>query len=822
MDSLFRDVRYAARALWKSPGFAMVATLTIALGIGANTAIFSVVRTVLLQPLPYEESEELIILWGEMQNRGVTHFPFSPPDLRDYREQAEALEDLGAVFSFPTSLTGDGEPVQVDVAAVTPNFLSVLGVEPMLGRGSVQEEGTPTPDGLQPGQPGALPGTVILSHSLWQQRYGSDPGVLGTTVEMGGGPAEIVGVMPPGFELLLPTNAAVVSEPALWAALRIDYATAPRNNVFLIPVGRLREGATREQVQSQADRIAASLRAESQIRETAGYAVRVDDLTSEVTAHVRPVLMALFGAVVFVLLIACANVANLLLVRASGRDRELAVRAALGGSRTRLIRQMLIESGLLAFAGAAVGLVLAAGGISLLLALRPAELPRIDSVGIDGPVLLFTVLAACGAAFLFGILPAVQSSRGDLADSLKERGAAGAGMARRLVRNGVVVVEVALSLVLLIGAGLMARSFVELSRISPGYEPAGLLTFNAAPPPARYPEVEDRVRFNLELQRRLEGLPGVQRASSAFPLPLSGTPFNGRYGPEEALTDPEAFGQAAYRVVLPGYFETMGTRLVAGRTFSEADNQDSAAVVVIDEILAGELWPDASPIGERFLIRAVTPEPQWVEVIGVVEHQRAEDLATQGLETVYFTDKYVGSFGGTWALRAEGDPLGLSAAIRSAVAEMDPDIPVADLRLMESYVAEATAPTRFALTLIGVFGFIALVLASVGLYGVLSFVVRQRTAEIGVRMAFGAGSETILKLVVGQGLTLAGAGVGVGLLAALGVTGVLESLLVGASPTDPLTFGAISALFIATAVLACVVPARRATRVDPVTALREE
>ncbi len=822
MDSLIRDVRYAARALRKSPGFTIVATLTIALGIGANTAIFSVVRTVLLQPLPYDEPEELVLLWGELQNRGITHFPMSPPDFRDYREQTEALEDLGAVFTFSSSLTGDGEPVQIDVGAVTPNFLSVLGLEPMLGRGFIEEDGMPDPSGAQPGQPGALPGIVILSHSLWQQRYGGDADVVGRTVDIGGAPSEIVGVMPPDFELLMPATAALVTAPDLWVSLRLDYANAPRNNVFLIPVGRLREGATREQAQAQVERIAASLSAENQVRATAGYAVRVDELATEVTAHVRPVLMALFGAVVFVLLIACANVANLLLVRASGRDRELAVRAALGGSRGRLIRQMLIESGLLAFAGAAVGLLLAAGGISLLLALRPAELPRIDSVGIDSTVLLFTVLSACGAAFLFGILPALQSSRVDLSDALKERGAAGAGTARRLVRNGVVVVEVAMSLVLLIGAGLMARSFVELSRVSPGYEPDGLLTFTAAPPPARYPEAQDRVRFNVELQRRLEGLPGVQRAASAFPMPLSGTPFNGRYGPEEALTDPEAFGQAAYRVVLPGYFETLGTRVLAGRTFSEADNQDSAAVVVVDEKLAAELWPETSAIGQRFLIRAITPEPQWVEVIGVVEHQRADDLAAEGLETVYFTDKYVGSFAGSWAVRVERDPLALSSAIRTEVAEMDPDIPVADLRLMESDVAEAMAPTRFALTLIGIFGLIALVLASVGLYGVLSFVVRQRTAEIGVRMAFGAGADTILKLVVRQGLTLAGAGVAVGLVAAFAVTGVMESLLVGVSPTDPMTFGAISGLFVSVAVLACVVPARRATRVDPVTALREE
>jgi len=381
---------------------------------------------------------------------------------------------------------------------------------------------------------------------------------------------------------------------------------------------------------------------------------------------------------------------------------------------------------------------------------------------------------------------------------------------------------VALSLVLLIGAGLMARSFVELSRVSPGFEAEGVLRFTAAAPPARYPEAEDRVRFNVELQRRLEGLPGVERAAAAFPMPLSGTPFNGRYGPEEALTDPEAFGQAAYRVVLPGYFETMGTRLLAGRTFSEADNQDSAAVVVVDEKLAEELWPGASPIGERFLIRLITPEPQWVEVVGVVEHERADDLAFEGTETVYFTDKYVGSFAGQWAVRMSGDPLALAPAVRDVVDGLDPDVPVADVRTMESYVAQSMGPTRFALTLIGVFGGIALILAAVGLYGVLSFVVRQRTAEIGVRMAFGAQADSILKLVVGQGLALTGAGVVVGLGVALAVTGAMESLLVGVTPTDPATFAGISALFAGVAALSCYLPARRATRVDPVQALREQ
>jgi putative ABC transport system permease protein len=822
MDSFIKDVKYAARALAKRPGFTTVACVTIALGIGANTAIFSVVRSVLLQPLPYEEPQELVVVWGEMRTRGVTHFPMSPPDFAAYRDRAEAFDDLAAIFTFSLPLTGDGDPVQVNAAQITPTFLSMLGVEPILGRGFVDEDGAPNPQGTLPGQPGTQPAIVLLSHSLWQQRYGGDPEVVGRSIELAGAAGLVVGVMPPAFDLHLPANAGLAAEPDVWIAARIDYENAPANNVFLIAVGRLADGATIEQLQPQLDRIAADLRADDQVKETAGYGVRAESLHEDLTADVRPVLLALFGAVVFVLLIACANVSNLLLVRAAGRDRELAVRAAMGGSRGRLIRQMLIESGLLALGGAVLGVLLASAGISLLLGLRPENLPRIDEVRIDGMVLGFTMLAAVGAALLFGVLPALQGSRVDLADALKERGSAGANATRRAVRNGVVVVEVALSLVLLIGAGLMVRSFVELANVHPGYDPEGVLTFTATPPFALYPQAVDRSDFSGELARRLEGLPGVERAAVVFPLPLSGTPFNGRYGPEEALTDPEAFRQAAYRSVTPGYFEAMGTHLLEGRGFTEADQADSTAVVVVDRKLAEIMWPGRSAVGERFLVRVVSPEPEWVEVIGVVEHQRAEQLAAEGLEAVYFTDRFSGSFGGTWVLRAGTDPMALVAAIREEVAALDPDVPVAEVSLMQEHVDRAMGPTRFALTLIAIFGLTAMILAAVGLYGVLSYVVRQRTAEIGVRMAFGAEAGNILRLVVKEGLVLAGGGVLLGLLVSLPLTRVMESLLVGVAPTDPLTFAGISMLFVAVAAMACYLPARRATHVDPVSALREE
>lgn len=822
MDSWMGDAKYAFRTLLKNPGFATVAVLTIGLGIGANTAIFSVVQSVLLDPLPYDDAEELVVLWGEMRTRGVTHFPSSPPDLRDYREQADMLEQLEGVFTFPVAMTGDGDPVQVNAGGVTPGFLSMLGVAPILGRAFVDEDGTPNDPNILPGQPGSLPGNVILSHALWQQRYGSDPEVIGRTIQLGGGPGEIVGVMPRGFELLLPSAAALHDPIDVWLAARIDFDNAPRNNVFLRPVGRLRDGATAAQLQAQVDRISASLAADDETKSSSGYAMRVEELKADLTADVRQVLFALFGAVGFVLLIACANVSNLLLVRASGRDKELAVRAAMGGSRARLIRQMLVEAGILALLGAVLGIAVAAGGIRVLLALQPGDLPRIGSVGIDLPVLGFTLIAAAAAAAVFGLIPALQASRFDPADALRDRSQAKGDVSTKYLRNAVIIGEVALSLVLLIGAGLMVRSFVALTQVEPGFDSEGVLTFSASVPFAQYPTAADRTNFTLQLAERLESLPGVESVGVGFPLPLTGNLVNGRYGSEEALTNPEAFGQAAYRFVTPGYFEAMGTRVLAGRAFTQADVADSAAVVVVDERLAAAMWPEESAVGKRFLVRAVSPEPDWVEVIGVVEHQRAETLATDGMEAVYFHDRYGGAFSGTWALRAGVDPLTVVSLVRSELSALDPNVPMADVRLMESYVDEAMAPTRFALTLIGSFGLLALTLAVIGLYGVLSYVVRQRTSEIGIRMAFGARRSGILQLIVGHGLSLAGGGIVLGLLMAIPLTRVMGTLLVDVEPTDPVTFLAISGLFVLVATLACWIPARRATHVDPATALREE
>jgi putative ABC transport system permease protein len=514
-------------------------------------------------------------------------------------------------------------------------------------------------------------------------------------------------------------------------------------------------------------------------------------------------------------------VANLMLVRSANRERELAVRAAVGGSRWRLVRQVLVESMLLSAAGSVLGIALAAAGIRVLALLQPDALPRTSAISIDPVVLLYTGATVIAAAALFGLVPALRASRPAIIGVLREGGRSPGQGPNRVLRNGVIVAEVALSLILLIGAGLMVRTFIELQRVDPGYDAGGVLTFEVPLPFGRYPGVGARLAFAEQLHDRLSAVPGVESATAAMPLPLNGVMQNGRWGPAEALTDPEAFRQANYFFVLPGYFETLRTEVVAGRSFTWADQRDSAAVVVIDERLAATAFPDRPAVGERILVRVTTAEPQWVEIIGVVRHQRHESLTAEGRETIWFTDHFAGGFATMWAVRATGDAARLAGPIRTEVAAIDPLLPIANMRPFIDYVDDAMAETRFALTLIGVFATIALVLAAIGLYGVLAWTVRQRTAEIGVRMAFGARKATILQLVVRQGLGLSAIGIAIGVGGALALTRVMENLLVGVTPTDPITFAAITCLFVIVTLLASAIPALRASRVDPGTALRQ-
>jgi putative ABC transport system permease protein len=838
METLRKDIAFAIRSLLHHRGFALTAMLTLALGIGATTAIFSVVNGVLLRPLPYEDADRLVLVWGDMRARNVTDFPFSPGNYQDLKQQSATLEDVAALTPFNGTITVAGEsPEQVRSLGVTQNLLGLLGVRLQHGRDFTTADATPIPQPPPPapGQPAPAPpdpatlppNIVILNHGFWQRRFGGDPAVVGRSIDMGGQRGLVVGVLRPGFEVLFPPNTNIERNPDMLIAMRINFETASRINVFMRLVGKLKPGATLAAANQDVERIAADMRERFPIMKAADSHWRVEAMHDDLVKDVRPAIFALMGAVTFVLLIACANVANLLLVRAAARERELAIRAALGSSPWRIVRQLLSESFVLSIAGALLGLALAYAGIKLLIALAPANLPRLDHVSIDPLVLGFTTLAALVAAALFGTAPALRASRPDLADVLRASGRTPGLGGGKVLRSAVVTAEVALSFVLLVGGGLMVRSFIELSRVKPGYDPRGVLTFQVGGRGGRSDaEVQG---FQKELGDRLRALPGVRNVTAVTPLPLDGTLFNSRWGKEDAVTDPTKFQQANVHVVMPGYFEAMGTRVIAGRVYTDADNRQDHMGVVIDQRLANKAFPGESAVGKRLFIRTRAQEPEWLEVIGVVEHQRHEGLATEGREAIFLPDGFFGhGAAGTWAVRlncAPGqscDPTRLASAARNAVAELDPKLSVANVRPYTELVDRAMTPTRFALVLIGVFAGVAAVLACVGLYGVLSTAVRQRTAEIGVRVAFGATKSSIFGLVIGDGMKLSVIGLVIGLVAAFALTRVMSTMLIGVRPTDPLTYVAIVGLFLVIALVACWIPAQRAASLDPTTALRSE
>ena len=837
MSSLWKDVVYATRTLRQHPAFALTAMLTLALGIGASTAIFSVVNAVLLRPLPYPDSDRMVLVWGDMRARNVTDFPFSPGNYLDLKRQSTTLEDVAAITPAQGGVSVNGDtPEQAQTMGVTPNFLKVLGYPVLHGRDFTEADAAPPPPPpfqLQPGQnptpeqlaqlPPPPPQMVILNYGYWQRRFSGDPNVVGKSFEVNGQVATVVGVLGPGFEVLFPPNTNIPPTPDLIAAFRINYETANRNNVFMRLVGKLKPGATLAAANADVERIVMDLRERFPIMKTADTHFRVEAMHDDLVKDVRPAIFALMGAVTFVLLIACANVANLLLVRAAARERELAIRAALGSTPWLIIRQLLSESLVLAVGGAALGLALAWAGIRVLVALAPANLPRLGDVNIDVMVLGFTTLAALLAAALFGMVPAFRASRPDLADVLRAAGRTPGLGGGKLLRNAVVTAEVALSFVLLVGGGLMVRSFVELSRVKPGYDPNGVLTFQVGFRPGRS---DDEVRtFQRQMAEKLGALPGVSAVTAVTPLPLDGQTVNSRVGKEEAATDPSKFQQANLHIVLPGYFEAMKTRLIAGRAYTEAENRPDHLGVVIDDRFAKANFPGENPIGKRLYVRSRGAEPEWLEVIGVVEHQRHDGLATEGRQAIFLPDGFFG-FGNTqnWVVRCgEGcDPAALSSAARNVVKELDPKLSVSRMQPYSTLVDRAMTPTRFALVLIGVFAGVAAVLACVGLYGVLSTAVRQRTAEIGVRVAFGATGGNIQRLVIGDGMKLAGLGLLIGLVGAYFLTSAMTTMLVGVQPTDPVTYVSIIALFLAIAVISCYIPARRAAALDPSNALRSD
>ena len=829
MSTLSRDLALGARTLRKNPAFAITAIVTLALGIGASTAIFSVVNAVLLRPLPYGDAGRLTIITQDLRARNVVDFPVGPGDVPDIRNGTTAFDGIAALQTarnFPYT-DKDGKAQLITAAFATPNIFKLLEVPVVYGRDFTDDDGIPNPivqipPGAQPTPqtppPPRLPTIGIISYDFWQRAFGGDPSIVGKTITLGG-PVQIVGVASPRAELIFPVSMQVERHPDVWSALRVNFEQGSRQNVAYRLIGRLKPNASLTTARAEIARVTADLQARFPTDKTAGVTYRVEPMKEYVVGGVRTSILSLMGAVILVLLISCANVANLLLVRASQRERELAVRAAMGGSPFAIVRQLLAECLVLAALAALLGVGLAKLGIVLLLQLAPANLPRLADVSLDPVVLGFAVLASVAAVLIFGLVPALRASRPDLAQVLRATGRTPALSGAARLRNAVIVAEVALSFVLLIGSGLMVRSFVALMRTEPGFEANGVLTFGLSN--LRFNSRDEARAVFSQIHDKLAAIPGVSAVTTANAIPFDGNDPSGRWGTQEAMNDPTRFRQGGTMIVPPSYFDAMRVKLLAGRIFTQAENDDpNTKVVVLDDESAKLAFGQQSPIGKTIYARIRTEVPEAYTVIGVVRHHRHLTLYGDEKELLFFP---AGPFGGgRWLVRTASDPTALGQAVRKAVTSLNPQYLVTEMRPLTDYVDKARSATRFALVLIGLFATIAALLAAVGLYGVLSSIVRQRTSEIGIRMAFGAQSTSIFRLVIGQGLEMSAIGIGIGLLIAVAATRVMSSMLVDVRPTDPITFVAMALLFLGIAAAACWLPARRAAGMDPNEALRQE
>jgi putative ABC transport system permease protein len=808
MDLFWKDVVFGLRTLLRHPATSAIALLALALGIGANTAIFSVVNGVLLEPLPYGDPERLVMVWEANPGRGFPRFAVSPPNFADWRTQARSFERLVAVSSQDVNLTGREQPEALSMALVSDGFFQVMGVPMTRGRGFHAEE-------MKPGS-----GRVtVLSHGLWQRRFGSDEAILGRPIQLNGEPYTVVGIAPEGFEF--------PNERELWAPMAEEIDPAQRGAHYLRVVGRLKPGVSAERAATEMSAIAGRLEKQYPDSNT-GWGTLVIPLRENVVQDIRPALLILLAAVSFVLLIACANVANLLLARVAAREREIAVRTALGAGRVRLVRQMLTESAVLFLGGGLLGLLIAFWGVKLLVAVDPGGLPRVQEIDVDGRVLLFTLGVSLVTGLLFGLIPALHATGGGrLYDALKEGGRAMAGGGRgKLVRNALVLVEVAVALVLLVGAGLLIQSFSRLQAVDPGFRPEGVLTAGVNLPAFKYPDSPRQAAFYRQLIERLETQPGVESVGTIMPLPLSGSRFVLTFAVEgRPAPPPNEEPNTNIRTISPGYFKTAEIPLIKGRVFTDRDREDSEPVVIINQTMAARIWPGQDPLGRRITFDDATdPEAQWRTVVGVVGDVRHGTLDEDGGSEAYWP-QFQTPFEGTAIVvrAAEGrSPESLAGAVRQVVRGIDPDLPVDEVRPFDEVVSEALSQSRFKTVLLGLFAAIALVLAAVGVYGVISYSVTQRTHEIGIRMALGAERASVLRMVVRQGMALVLTGVGVGVLLAFLASRYLATQVYGVSTSDPATFVAVPLVLAAVSLLANYLPARRATAVDPLEALRYE
>ncbi|MFL6254126.1 MAG: ABC transporter permease [Pyrinomonadaceae bacterium] len=796
-----QDLRYGLRMMRRGPGFAAVAVLTLALGIGANTAIFSVVNAVLLRPLPYRDPARLVTVLHDGWK------PVAPANFLDWREQSSSFESIAAAQLWSLTLTGRERPEQLEVLQTSAEMFRVLGVDAALGRTFVAGED-------QPGREHV----VVLSHGFWQRRFGGGTDAVGRQVMLDGEPYTVVGVMPPDFQFapFWATHAEA------WVPLNLSRRVSDRRGQSLRVFARLKPGVTLGQAQAEMEKINRQL-AEQHPRENEGLTVSVDPLHEKVVGKSRPALLIILGAVGFVLLIACANVANLSMSKSALRRRELAVRIALGAGRWRVVRQLLTESLVLSLAGGAAGLLLASWSNTALASLGPDTLPRVRTASLDASVLLFTLGLSVFVGLLFGLAPALHSTKTDLIESLKSR-AQGASRGRRheRVRQLLVVVEVAVSLVLLVGGGLMMRSFLRLTSIDPGFDPRGVTTATVPLSGPRYATDEQRAAFFQRLTTQLGSLPGVKSVSAINHLPLGGDVWTLGFTVEGRPAPPDAERPAAvYRVVRPDYFRTMGGALLQGRDFTERDDATSPGVIVVNEALARRQWPGEEPLGKRITVNGEGSKSR--EVIGVVKDVKQGEWASEPQPEMYLPHLQAASPRSmTLVVRTSVDSSEIGSALRREVWAIDSDLPVSRVASMEEVVAESVGQQRFNTLLIGLFAGVALILAAVGVYGVMSHAVAQRTHEIGVRLALGARGRDVLGMIIRQGLALTLTGLAVGLAVALALVRVMNSLLYKVSATDPLIYGGVAAALTLSALLACYIPARRATKVDPMVALRHD
>lgn len=816
MSTLLQDLRYGLRMLGKNSGFTAVIVLTLALGIGANTAMFSVINAVLLQPLPFVQPERLVTVWNVNTKQGGEGFTVSYPDFNDWRAQAQSFEKLAAFRTRDLTLTGVGEAARLRGATVTSDLFPLLGVNPRLGRLFTPEEDK------------AGNRAAILSDALWRTRFKGDPSAVGRSISLNGQSYTIVGVMAPKFAFPINTNPDV----ELWIGAAVDNEggrgalTRQRGNHTIEVIGRLKPGVTVAQGQVEMSRIAAAL--EKQYPgENPDTGALVVPFYKRVVGDVRLALLLLLAAVGCVLLIACGNIANLLLARAATRQKEVAVRAAMGASRVRVIRQLLTESVLLSLLGGAAGLLIAWWGTDLLLKLVPGGLPRVTETSLNARVLGFTLFISIVTGVLFGLAPALHSFKFDLVTTLKEGGRSGSDGGRgNRTRNTLIVTQVAVAFVLLACAGLLVGSFWRLQRVNPGFDPKNVLTFRVSLPGTKYAENAQIESFYQRLADRVKVMPGVTGVSAISVLPLSGQNSGVGFAIEGIPTDPNnPFPNQTYlRIVRPAYFSTMGIPLLQGHDFDARDTLSGNQVVIINETLARKHFPGQNPIGRRINPSFGIDERgiQWREIIGVVKDVHHASLSEAADEECYVAHTQAPFNTITMVARTSNDPTKLAASVRREVAALDSELPVFNLRTLEETLSRSVAQPRFNTLLLAIFAGVALLLTAIGLYGVMAYSVTQRTQEIGIRLALGAQSRNVLGLIIRQGMALALVGVGIGLIGAVALTRVMTSFLFGVGATDPRTFASVASLLIGVALLACYLPARRASKVDPMVALRYE